>query len=169
MSQPHWKLYKSLGDIGNIYSDTTGAYPPEAEIWQEYDSDGQTRFQVYRFPLEQKSLHKGKIIPHGFHKRTDLPHPIDSYEEWFSKDLDQVARSCSTTKAVLAHALCGANVLKRFNAYYDIGSYHGFDNFDSYPLDLSEKELDKRQTPSARRLHNQRYDYARPGSRKRRG
>jgi hypothetical protein len=169
MSQPHWKLYKSLGDMGNIFTDTTGVYPPEAELWQEYDDDGKTMFQVYRFPLEQHSLYKGMIIPHGFHKRTDLLHPIASYEEWFSDDLKSVASSAGTTVAKLAKGLCGRNIMDRFNAYYDIGGHDGFDNFDSYPLTMTEKELEKRERgPTARRLRTQRHGYTRPGSLKRR-
>lgn len=155
MSQPHWKLYKPLGDIGNIYTDTTGVYAPEAEIWQEYDSDGKTRFQVYRFSLDKLFVKKGKIVnEHG-------------HEEWFSDRLSDVASSAGTTVARLAKALAGRDIGKRFSAYYDIGGHYGFDNLDSYPLDLSELELEKRQRPSARRLHTARHGYSRPGSRRR--
>jgi hypothetical protein len=33
---------------------------------------------------------------------------------------------------------------QRSRAYEDIGGYHGFDNFDSYPQTLTEKQLDAR-------------------------
>lgn len=140
MSQPIWKKYKSLGDVGVIYRDTTGVYAPEAEVWQEYEDGGKTRFQVYRFSLDRLSLHRGKPVPYGFHKCVDLPHPIEQYEEWFSKDLDDIARSSGTTKAALARDLCSRDPLRRFWAYHAIGSHHGWENFDQYPLDISEDE-----------------------------
>lgn len=160
------KLYKGMGDIGNIYKDGDEY---TAEVAQEYDDDRKVRFQVYRFPLEQMSLYKGMIIPHNFHKRSDLPHPIGQYKEWFSDDLKSVADSQGVSVAKLAKGLCGRNVVDRFWAYHCIGSHHGFDNLDSYPLDLSEKEWEKRERgPTARRVRTQRYGYTRPGTFKRR-
>ena len=158
------KPYKSVGDIGNIYKDGD-VYT--AEVYQEYDDDGKTMFQVYRFPLEQKSLYKGKIIPYGFHKQSDLPHAIGQYTEWYSDDLASVASSTGTTAAKLAKALCSTNVMDRFHAYYDIGSYHGFENLDSYPLTMTEMELERRGRPTMRRLRTSRYGYTRPGYHKR--
>lgn len=157
MSQPHWKLYKSVGDIGNIYTDTTGVYAPEAEVFQEYDDDGKVMFQVYRVPLEKFNLRKGKIV--------------DKYgnDEWFSDDLASVAQSSGTSVAKLAKGLCGNNIMARFAAYYDIAGHHGWDNFDSYPRTMTEKELEKRERgPTARRVRNARYGYTRPGTMKRR-
>jgi hypothetical protein len=143
--QPEWRLFKSLGDLGEIYEDQTGQYEPEVELWEAYETErGKTRFLVHRFSLERKSLYKGRIIPFGFHKRADLPHPIGQYEEWYSKDLGSVASSAGTTKARLARDLTSADPLRRFWAYYAIGGHYGFDNFDSDPLDLSEKEFEKR-------------------------
>lgn len=145
MSQPNWKLYQSLGDRGNVYVDTTGVYEPEAEIWEEYENErGKTRFLVYRFTLERKSYYKGNIIPYGFHKRKDLPHPIGQYTEWYSKDLDRVARSSGTTRTDLVRALTSKDPMDRLWAYECIAGHHGYDNLDSDPLDLSEKELEER-------------------------
>lgn len=145
MSQPHWKMKHSLGDRGMIYEDTTGVYPPEAELWEEYEDErGKTRWLVYRFSLEQKSFYKGHVNPYDFHKRKDLPHPIGQYAEWYDKDLASVARSAGTTKTALIRGLTSKNIMDRFWAYESIAGYHGLDNFDSYPLNLSEKEFEKR-------------------------
>lgn len=148
------RLYKGMGDIGNIYVDD-GEY--SAEVAQEYDDDGRVMFQLYRFPLDKCVLRKGKILDaHG-------------NEEWFSDDLKSIAQSSSMSVAKLAKALCGRNPVARFWAYYDIGGHFGFDNLDSYPLNLSEKEWEKRERgPTARRLRTARYGYTRPGSFKRR-
>lgn len=148
------RFYKGMGDVGNIYVDD-GQY--EAEIFQEYDDDGRTMFQVYRYPLDKCVLRKGKILSSGGH------------EEWFSDDLKSIAQTSGTSVTKLAKALCGRNPVARFWAYYDIGSHHGFDNLDSYPLTLTEKELEKRERgPTARRLRTARYGYTRPGTMKRR-
>lgn len=125
-----------------VSAEACGAFEPETN---------RTRFQVYRFGLDRFSMHKElfdedwKIIPYGFHLRTDLPYPVESYEQWFSKDLDGIADSVSTTRQELAEALCSADPLDRFWAYDAIGGVHGFENFDDYPLDLSERELKARE------------------------
>lgn len=157
MSQPRWKRYKNLGDIGHVDVDESGVYPPEAEIVQEYDDDGKTRFQVYRFPLDKLICKGGEVVNEYGHK------------EWFSDDLDAVARSTGGTASALAKGFCSNDIMKRFNSYYDVGSHFGFDNLDSDPLNLSELELGKRgRGPTARRLHTRHYGYSAPGSRKRR-
>lgn len=145
MSQPNWKLLNSLGDRGNVYVDTTGVYDPEAEIWEDYEDErGKLRFLVYRFSLERKSYYKGNVIPFDFHKRHDLPHPIGSYTEWFSKDLAKVASSAGTTRTALVRALTSDKPMDRLWAYESIAGYHGYENLDSDPLNLSEKEFEKR-------------------------
>ena len=159
------KLYKAMGDIGNIYKDGDRY---QGEVFQEYDDDGKTMFQVYRFDLDRLSLHKGMLMPYGFHKRGDLPHATHQYEEWFSKDLGSIAQTSGSTKGKLAKAFCSADPVKRFWAYYEVGSHHGFDNLDSSPLTMTELELKKHEKPTARGLHGRRYGYVRPGSRKRR-
>lgn len=146
------RLYKGMGDVGNIYVDDSGEYT--AEIPQEYDDDGRVMFQVYRFPLDKCVLRKGKVLSSAGH------------EEWFSDDLKSIAQTSDTS---VAKGLCGRDPVARFWAYYEIGSHHGFDNLDSYPLTLTEKEWEKRERgPTARRLRTARYGYTRPGSFKRR-
>lgn len=143
--QPEWRVLKELGDIGLIFEDATGQYEPEAEVWSEYETErGKTRFSVYRFDLPRVSFYKGMIIPYGFHKRTDLPHPIVMYAEWYSEDLSDAARSHGVTKAALVRDLVSKDPVRRFWAYYTIGGHWGFNNLDDYPLDLSEKELEER-------------------------
>lgn len=160
MSQPIWKTLQSLGDRGLIFEDVTGVYPPEAEVWEEYekeddgevelDDDGEevsrNRTYVYRFSLDRcDMLPSGALVPHGFVARDDLPFGIDHYEEWFSNHLSDVARSVGQTREEIAAAFCSADPCERFWAYEAVAGYHGLHNFDDYPLDLSEKEMEERE------------------------
>lgn len=123
----------------------------------ETDTRNRVRYKVYRFSLDRCSAHKGlfdkhwMIIPYGYHLLSDLQNPIEYYEEWFSKKLDRVAASSDLDHDELVEALCSEDVLERWKAYDAISGYYGPDNFDNYPLDLSEKELADRQESNARR------------------
>jgi hypothetical protein len=75
----------------------------------------------------------------GFPKRTDLPYPIASYNQWFSKDLDRVAGFIGQTVETLRRWFTEANVCERAYAYSAIGKYHGFDNLDVYPLTFNSR------------------------------
>lgn len=94
--------------------------------------------------LERKSLWKGHVVPLGFHKRKDLPYSMKSYVEWYDKDLESIAKTVGSSVGRIKRDLTSHDPLRRFHAYYDIGSYWGFDNFDSSPLDMSERALEKR-------------------------
>lgn len=182
--QPIWKTLHTLGDLGCIYADETSVYPPELEIWDEYepelrekfsddecnsfddvrddwcratraqhrreaggtgeevttkacdsftvDRHNRKRFKVYRVVLDQLD-------------RRQLPDGSSTVDEWFGDDLDSVASSAGTTRQALVDDLCSDDPVKRWGAYYSVGSHFGWDNFDSEPLDLSERELQARE------------------------
>ena len=155
MSQPKWKLIAQLGDVSPIdhggyfiYDDETGVYPPEGELLEVPDSED-CPFYIYRFPLEKCTYINGILSDNKYH-----PHQ----PAWFAKPaaerkdrpqdttyLQNVADCCGTAEAALITALCGDDIVARANAYRDIGSYHGFDNLDAYPLTITDKaELEAR-------------------------
>ena len=149
MSQPKWKTVYNT-DYSRLLEDTTGVYPAELEIAQEYEDEGKTKFQFYRFPLEQQKLvadeeEVGKffLVPKNYDKKT-YPHDISQYEEWFVKDLKSVARSCGMELEELVDLLCSDIPAKRANAYECIGGHHGYDNFECYPQTLTEGQLNKK-------------------------
>lgn len=139
MSQPNWKQVCST-DTSRLLVDTTGVYPPEMEIAQE--DEGAKRFYVYRVVLDPVKKVGKYLVPAGYTE--SWTHPVHSYNEWYAKDLASVARSCGTTKAKLVAALCSDEPQDRAWAYDCIGGHHGFDNFDSDPLVLTERELNMR-------------------------
>lgn len=121
MSQPIWQILFST-DSTRVLIDATGVYPPEMEIATEIERG---EYYVHRFTLDRLT-----------------PEQIEN--EWFAKSLHRVATCSDTTYPALEAALCSENPSDRAWAYESIGSYHGLDNLDSYPLVLTEDELNDR-------------------------
>jgi hypothetical protein len=144
--QPDWKLLWST-DYSALFTDQTGEYEPELMIAQEYeDRRGKTEFQVYRFSVDKQKIVKdpyGKtfVVPDAWDRTWN--DPIHHYEEWFIKDLGDVARSIGDTKASLIDALTSDDPSARAGAYEAIGGYHGYDNLDSGYETWSEKKMEK--------------------------
>jgi hypothetical protein len=157
--QPIWKFHSTVGDVnpidysgGFVYIDITGVYPPECE-WIESE-DGHLaepiRWTVYRWTLERKSIVIGKdgsylLVPYGYESRTDLPHPIAEYDEWFHRDLSSVAQSNGVELDTLRREFTSNDPAILAGAYLAIAQYHGFENLDSYPLTFTDRnEIEQR-------------------------
>ncbi len=154
--QPNWELVGNLGDVNVknhggflVYRDTTGVYQPEVELYEA--NEDETGGTAYRFVLERprfKTLtEKGKQS--GFISSRELPTSERNdtwhwYNEWFVDKLDSVAETCGTTKFQLLRGLFSNNPMARASAYRDIVEYFGPDEFDSYPLALTEDEAIER-------------------------
>lgn len=145
--QPTWKQIGTVGDInpfehdgGFIYQDETGVYPPELEYIVNRSLDGREPgpWNVYRWPLDRCEAvtvdGKTLLVPFGFPARTDLPHPLADYDEWFNSNLENAASSVGRNVNEFRADLCAENLNMRAAAYLDLALYHGFENFDSYPL-----------------------------------
>jgi len=153
MSQPVWKTIYNT-DHSLLKEDTTGVYPPELEIAQEYEDESarggrRTKFMLYQVPLERQKLvpHEkveGKYYLVPFKWDPSWSHPVKNYEEWFVKDLKSVAQSMGTSLEELVDALCSDDPKDLAFAYEAIGGHHGYDNFDSSPIILTENKLNKR-------------------------
>lgn len=136
-NQPNWKtVYET--DYSSLYEDTTGVYAPELEIFEDDESNGTS--QIYRFSIDRCALVGTYLVLASIAGRTDLPHPIASYVEWFAKDLASVASSVGSTKEDLIEALCSEDAPTRAVAYEAIGGYHGYVNFDQYPRECTIRE-----------------------------
>jgi hypothetical protein len=150
--QPVWKLVANLGDVNVadyggflVYVDTTGVYPPEAEI---YETDEQEHGgEVYRFVLDPPRF---KTFKPGHYNQATLHIPSERnrswywYPEWFVKYLDSVASTCGTTKFQLLRGLFSKDPIKRAVAYRDIVGNFGPFEFDQYPVKLTEEEAHER-------------------------
>ena len=149
MSQPDWKLIYAT-DYSALYRDATGVYPPELRIAQTDDDVDEgdieaTAARVYRFPLDRcyrATRDDGSTVLVSLNPvRTDLPYPIESYVPWFRKHLGSIASSVGRSVDEIVDDLCSDDPARLASAYEDIGGYHGFDNFDSYPEEWSAHEF----------------------------
>jgi hypothetical protein len=64
--------------------------------------------------------------------------------EWFLKDLGSVASYVGSSVRTLVDSLCSDDPCVRASVYQDLASYHGWQNFDSDPLELTLGELVER-------------------------
>lgn len=130
-------------DGGPVFIDETGAYPPELEYVQNMPEPN-TDAYVYRIVLDPLKLSPdGKLIPANYDET--WPHPIADYTEWFDRDIDKVASSIGISREEFIEALISDNPMARASAYEALAHYHGWDNFDSYPLHfLTREELEAR-------------------------
>jgi hypothetical protein len=143
--QPVWKFVANLGDANPleyggffVFEDETGVYPAEAEY---YDPD---EGKTYRILLERKELWAGHLIPHGFSKRTNLPHPTGDYIEWFDSYLTAVASVMGIKADYLAFMFTSPFSTVLAEAYRCLGEAEGWDNLDSDPLELTPAEAKQR-------------------------
>ena len=144
--QPVWELVANLGDVDFldyggyfVFRDTTGVYSAEAEYLELDDETSDTStYTVYRFSLDRCTLTDGILSDNPFH-------PLHS--AWFAKPenektdrpqdttyLSNVCAYVGLTVDELRAMLCSPNELDRAHAYREIALYHGWENFDSYPL-----------------------------------
>lgn len=163
----------SPADYGGflIYRDTTGVYCESAEVYQPFDdSDEPHGGMLYRFDLERlkecgcscgckkirnvtytlgnkstpETTSGGCYFDHISQYDLGLPYPIHTYGEWFWKDLQSVANFADWKLEELREALRSEDPVERAQAYRSIADYHGYENFDSYPLTLTEDEAQAR-------------------------
>jgi hypothetical protein len=155
-TQPKWHCIAQLGDVNPldyggywIFEDATGVYPPEAEyLAVDDDDDGRLRYTAYRFALDRCTYADGILSDNPYHP----DHPA-----WFAKPeseratrpqdttyLADVAKSIGSDVGAVIAALCSDDPRERAHAYRAVGDYHGWDNLDSYPLQLSRTEARRR-------------------------
>ena len=108
------------------------------------------QYCVYRFSVERlyRVEHEGHIyyvtknIKEGFDSGT-LPHPISAYKRWY---LDLIEPDDLA-------GLLSEDVLENARATLSLAEYHGYENFDSYPLEFGKRELEEwasRHLPGAK-------------------
>ncbi len=132
--QPEWRLAGSTGDVdpiayggGFIYRDATGVYPPEM-TWFEPASDEEwkergdnSRVTVYRVILEDK--------PEA---------------EWWFDRLADVASFAGQQLEEMRAAAKSENLTERAWVYDSLIHYYGVEEFDSYPVTMTESEAYER-------------------------
>jgi len=138
--QPKWKCVAQLGDANPIdyggywvFIDTTGVYPPEAELYEA--NDNETGGTCYRWILEPCTYINGILSDNKFHP----DHPV-----WFADKLQAICDSLDGTVEELIEHFTSDDPIKRALAWRSVADYFGPHELDSYPLTLTEKEAQKR-------------------------
>lgn len=148
-----WKtVYQTDSEWLRVKKDGTEPTLELAEEIGTYEDDEgveQRKFQLFRIDIERFKLVqdpedplKAYLVPQGYD--TSWPHPLKSYEEWFARDLEKIARSAGRNALELAQAFTSADPKVRAGAYRDVIGYSGAAEFDTDPLELTEPELDER-------------------------
>lgn len=147
--QPKWKQVGVIGDIdfidyggGIVFEDETGVYPPELE-WVEPLTEDEGPANVYRIVLDDLTLSpSGNVIPAMY--GPSWPHPIEEYTEWFDRELERVASFVGLEYSELIKNLTSGDAISRAWSFQAMAEFHGWENFDDYPLTLSYAELEER-------------------------
>ncbi len=148
--QPEWECIANLGDVDPVdyggyfvLRDKTGVHEAEAEFVDTRD-DGTdvVEWTVYRFILDKCTYIDGVLSDNKYHPE----HPA-----WFN-ELRGVAAYCGVGDDAdvdgLIAALCSENPIERADAYSAVAEYHGWENFDSYPLTFTDRaEAEARYAP----------------------
>ncbi len=140
--QPVWKFEAQLGDRNPIdyggywvLTDTTGVYPPEAELLVSPDSDD-GQWTVYRFILEPCTFINGVLSENRYHP---------DYPVWFADELKAIADCQGIPLDNLIEMFTSDSAVERALAWRAVGDYEGFDNLDNYPLTITRRsEVEKR-------------------------
>lgn len=131
-------------DYYRILVDRSGVYAPVAEVADE-DEDKNV-FVLFRFDLDSFFAKRDDASIVAVGGMVIWPNGEEYFHaEWFSGSLGSVADSIGCDVIDLQEAFCQNESLPRlFWAYESVAGYHGWENFDSYPIELTEFQLDMR-------------------------
>jgi len=156
-------MIANLGDVNPyeyggyfVFIDETGEYPPEAELLVPPDEYDGKKYIVYRFVLEPCTYENGILSDNPFHK----DHPA-----WFATpESERAERPQDTTylrsicecmdidEDKLIRLFCSDDPIERAEAWRCVGGYHGYHELDSYPLQLTRREVFGRYNSRLRAL-----------------
>lgn len=155
-SSDDWEQIGTFGDVnpieyggGFVFTPRAGVEPEAEYIEPPTDPDAPgARWRVYRFGLKRCTFENGILSDNQFHPG----HPAWFAEPETGRTLrpqDNTYLSCiadwvGATCAELIQLLCSLDPLERCAAYVDIGNYHGWEELDHYPLELSKAEIEER-------------------------
>lgn len=157
MTQPQWNRIANLGDQsanhGNldygaffVYEDTTGVYPPEAELIEEPIEDEDT-VTVYRFELPRCTYINGILSDNQFHPELSVwfaPSAVERAARPQDSNLAQLCETMDLTEDEFIRLITSEDPRNRAIAWRMVGEYHGFENLDGYPLTMSQTEAEAR-------------------------
>lgn len=155
MSQPDWECIAQLGDASPteyggywIFRDKTGVYAPEGEYLFCPDDDESDEFEAYRFSLDKCTFINGILSDNRFHPEccawwATTPEKMKARPQ-DGRGLEDIGNCMGFTVDELVAMFTSDNITERAQAYRMVGEYHGFENLDSYQLQLTRAEVEER-------------------------
>ncbi len=161
-------LLASLGDVSpehgslRLYGDPTGVERPVLEAIRplhenDCDCDDADEYgDCTRFELRSATVERFKIVRLGgrlgagyfvaCEYQPDWPMHVSQYVPFFGdvESMRDVANSAGVGDDELIDALCSENPVERAEAYRNLIGYHGWANFDEYPIELTAAEVTAR-------------------------
>lgn len=107
----------------------------QAELMECHYEDDPNRVYVYRYDLDQCSYENGVLSDNPFHP---------DHAAWWAKSIDAMAENVGMEPAELIRLFCSPDPMERSEAYWTIAQYHGPDELDPYPLELTAAEARRR-------------------------
>ena len=154
--QPVWKYVANLGDATPkdhggkfLFQDETGTYPPELDVLVEPSFDNPRVWLRYRFVLEPLRYLQQNDKGEWVSVSSDLDGVLNDnpyhphMKVWFADNIKSIADSAGTTKSELIDQLTSDDIMERAWAYITVSDHYGYDEFDSYPIEMTELDVDK--------------------------
>ena len=100
-------------------------------------------WEVYRVPVERFQVveHDQRVYLVGEAWRPDWPGALSTRDEWFHKDMRDIAKFAGVELQELRGWFCSEDPAVRARGYLAVGAFHGWFEFDQYPQRLTEAEV----------------------------
>lgn len=135
-----YKILANLGDVNPL--DYGGAFVRSDDtldvLVEPNEDDKKPRWTVYTVALDRCSYVDGVLNDNSYHP---------SQPAWFADDIDAIASCVGREPITLINLLCSDNPVCRAHGYIDVASYHGWFEFDQYPIELTRREAYRRFRP----------------------
>ena len=144
------KLLANLGDADPVsyggffvFELSDGSFEIEVlEEPEDDEDDPDARWTVRRFSPDRCTYENGVLSDNPYNPKLEAWYN-PKLEAWFAP-VGPVAASIDVTESEMIANLCSEDPVARAWAYQALYLYHGGDNFDSYPLYLTQKEVEER-------------------------
>lgn len=134
------KLIGTLGDVnfvsyggGKVLMNPEGDRPQVEYLPYGFDEipEGMKTLPLYRFDIDKCTYTEGILSENPYHP---------SYPAWWADRIVSMANTYGEEPGDLIAAFCSDDPMERALAYVKLGEYFGFEELDSYPLQLTPEE-----------------------------
>ncbi len=112
----------------------------------EPPTEGDPKWTIYRVTPERFQVveEDRQLYLVGIEWKPDWPGSLSTRDEWFHKDMANIAEHEGVELQELRHRFCSEDPVERSRGYLAVASVWGWEEFDSYPLRLTMHEAHER-------------------------